>query len=173
MVILCKFTEKSSIDKVNRISPMIELTLPPIKADLHTDSSGVKIYDRLRNRYVALTPEEWVRQHFVSYLIDRKGYPPSLMANEVALELNGARRRSDTVVFSRSGSPAVIVEYKAPSVPITQSVFDQIVRYNMVMKASALMVSNGMSHYCCRIDYTTRRVIFLQEIPRYETVLAF
>lgn len=152
---------------------LVELSLPPINADLHRDISGVRIYDRLRRRYVSLTPEEWVRQHFVSYLIDHKGYPAPLMANEVSLTLNGTSRRCDTVVFDRRGCPAVIVEYKAPSVQITQKVFDQIMRYNMVLKALVLVVSNGLSHYCCRIDYENRQVVFLADIPEYRDVLTF
>lgn len=155
------------------MGPLTELSLPPIAADLYRDTSGVKIYDRLRRRYVSLTPEEWVRQHFVSYLIDHKGYPAPLMANEVALTLNGTSRRCDTVVFDREGHPAVIVEYKAPSVRITQKVFDQVVRYNMVLKALVLVVSNGLSHYCCRVDYKNRQVAFLADIPEYGEVLSF
>lgn len=146
--------------------------MPPIAAKLREDSAGTKIYDRLRRRYVALTPEEWVRQHFVEFLIVEKRYPVSLMANEVGLSLNGMSRRCDTVVFDRCGEPAVIVEYKAPTVPITQKVFDQIVRYNMVLKAGVLIVSNGLSHYCCRVDYENRQVVFLADIPDYETLLS-
>lgn len=155
------------------MGPLIELSLPPIAADVRPEASGLRIYDRLRRRYVALTPEEWVRQHFVSYLIDHKGYPAPLMANEVALTLNGTSRRCDTVVFDREGHPAVIVEYKAPSVAITQKVFDQIVRYNMTLRAGLLMVSNGLSHYCCRVDYKNRQVVFLADIPEYRDVLSF
>ncbi len=149
---------------------MIALSLPPIAAKLHEDSTGTKIYDRLRRRYVALTPEEWVRQHFVAFLITEKRYPASLMANEVGLSLNGATRRCDTVVFDRGGRPAVIVEYKAPTVSITQKVFDQIVRYNMVLRAGVLIVSNGLSHYCCRVDYKNRQVVFLADIPDFEAL---
>lgn len=137
---------------------------------MQEDSTGTRIYDRLRRRYVALTPEEWVRQHFVEFLISEKRYPASLMANEVGLSLNGTLRRCDTVVFDRGGHPAVIVEYKAPTVVITQKVFDQIVRYNMVLKAGVLIVSNGLSHYCCRVDYKNRRVEFLADIPDFETL---
>lgn len=152
---------------------MVELSLPPIKADVQRDASGVKIFDRLRRRYVALTPEEWVRQHFVAYLIDNKGYPQSLVANEIGLTLNGTSRRCDTVVFDRHGLPSAIVEYKAPSVAITQKVFDQIVRYNMVLRARVLMVSNGLAHYCCRVDYRNRRVEFLADVPDFAELIAF
>ncbi|MBQ9077337.1 MAG: type I restriction enzyme HsdR N-terminal domain-containing protein [Muribaculaceae bacterium] len=146
------------------------LNLPQYKFNIRHTSSGDKIYDRLRNKYVALTPEEWVRQHFTSYLIEHKGYPASLMANEVPLTLNGTSRRSDTVVFNRNGKPLVIIEYKACSVDISQKTFDQIVRYNMVLHAQYLIVSNGMNHYCCHIDYDSHSYSFLPEIPDYNTL---
>ncbi|WP_290383966.1 type I restriction enzyme HsdR N-terminal domain-containing protein, partial [uncultured Muribaculum sp.] len=127
----------------------------------------VKIFDRLRKKFIILTPEEWVRQHFVNYLINHKGFPESLMANEIGITLNGTRRRCDTVVFDKHGSPMVIVEYKASSIVISQSTFDQIVRYNMVLHARYLIVSNGMNHYCCRIDYDNMSYDFLKEVPDY------
>ena len=131
----------------------MELNLPSFDIRLQRDDEGVKIFDRLRKKFIILTPEEWVRQHFVNYLINHKGFPESLMANEIGITLNGTRRRCDTVVFDKHGSPMVIVEYKASSIVISQSTFDQIVRYNMVLHARYLIVSNGMNHYCCRIDY--------------------
>ncbi len=146
---------------------MLELNLPPIQPRLVNDSVGVKIFDRLRKKFVLLTPEEWVRQHFVEYMIVHKGYPEGLMGNEVALTLNGTKRRSDTVVFDRNRRPLVIVEYKAPSVKLTQEVFDQIVRYNMVLHAPLLIVSNGLRHYCCMVDYKNCQVRFLADIPEY------
>ena len=134
-------------------------------------TGGKDIYDRLRKRYVALTPEEWVRQHFVNYLIGYLGYPESFMANEVGLTLNGTRRRCDTVVYDNTLRPRVIVEYKAPSVALTERVFDQIVRYNMVLKVEYLIVSNGIRHYCCRIDYSAGTYSFLREIPEYRVIV--
>ena len=130
------------------------------------------IWDRLRERWVALTPEEWVRQHFVEWLITDKGSPAALMGNEVSLTQNGISRRCDTVIGDRTGQPLVIVEYKAPNINITQKVFDQIVRYNMVLKARYLMVSNGLVHYCCQIDYEKNSYRFLEEIPCYESLVA-
>jgi predicted type IV restriction endonuclease len=136
---------------------------------IRTNASGHReIFDRLRRRYVALTPEECVRQHFVNYLVEDLGYPMALMANEVSLEYNGVKRRCDTLVADASGDPLVIVEYKAPEVAITQQTFDQIVRYNMVLHARYLMVSNGIEHYCCRIDYSRDSYTFLQELPPYD-----
>lgn len=126
------------------------------------------IFDVLRRKYVALTPEEWVRQHFTRFLLEEKGYPQGLMANEVQVSLNGTHKRCDTVLFRRDLTARMIVEYKAPTVEITQAVFDQITRYNMVLKVDYLVVSNGMRHYCCRIDYSDRSYVFLPDIPRYE-----
>lgn len=145
----------------------MELNLPSFDIRLQRDDEGVKIFDRLRRKFIILTPEEWVRQHFVNYLINHKGFPESLMANEIGITLNGTRRRCDTVVFDKHGSPMVIVEYKASSIVISQSTFDQIVRYNMVLHARYLIVSNGMNHYCCRIDYDNMSYDFLKEVPDY------
>lgn len=125
------------------------------------------IFDRLRKRYVALTPEEWVRQNFVEYLINERQFPAALMANEVSLTQNGIKRRCDTLIANRQGQPLAIVEYKSPDVEITQQVFDQIVRYNMVLRANYLMVSNGINHYCCHIDYANNSYAFLADILSY------
>ena len=137
-------------------------------------SGAYTVFDPLRHKAVALTPEEWVRQHFVAYMVRDLGYPPSLMANEVGLRINGLSRRCDTVVW-RAGSaePLMIVEYKAPGVKISQRTFDQIVRYNMVLHARYLTISNGMTHYCCRIDYDTHTYTFLREIPDYTLCCAY
>lgn len=145
------------------------LNLPPVELCIARESDGVvRVHDRLRGYSVALTPEEWVRQHFVEMLIAKLGYPPAMMANEVGVELNGASKRCDTVVYSPHGlRPLAIVEYKAPSISLTQKVFDQIVRYNMVLRVPWLMVSNGLRHYCCRVDYDARRVAFLPDLPTY------
>lgn len=129
------------------------------------------ILDVIRRQYVALTPEEWVRQHFVHFLIEHKGYPQSLMANEVQLKLNGMSRRCDTVVYDRALRPRVIIEYKAPSVSITQRVFEQICRYNIVLQVDYLIVSNGLAHYCCKVDYANRSYTFVEDIPEYSNIL--
>lgn len=125
------------------------------------------IYDILRRKYIALTPEEWVRQHFVHYLIGHKGYPAALLGNEISLTLNGARRRCDSVLYDRTMRPRMIMEYKAPSIHITQKVFTQIYSYNVVLHVDYLIVSNGLSHYCCKLDYASRSYTFLSEIPEY------
>ncbi len=144
--------------------------MPQIK--VKTDNNGrTVIYDTLRRLWVVMTPEEFVRQQFVNHLIDQLGYPRGRMANEVALQLNGTSRRADTVLFGMDRRPLAIIEYKAPEVALTQKVFDQIVRYNMVLRARYLMVSNGRSSYCCRVDYSSGGVEFLEAIPRYEELL--
>ena len=147
------------------------LNLPEYPLKVKKNGLRLSVFDRLRKRYVALTPEEWVRQHFVEYLIEEKQFPAALMANEVSLTQNGIKRRCDTLVADREGQPLVIVEYKAPEIEITQQVFDQIVRYNMVLRARYLMVSNGMSHYCCQIDYEDNTYSFLNDIPEYAELL--
>ncbi len=145
------------------------LNLPAAQLQCKICDDGVRrVYDALRRKFVALTPEEWVRQHFVAYMSGELGYPAALMGNEVGITLNGTSRRCDTVLFSRNGLvPLMIVEYKAPHIEITQRVFDQIVRYNMVLHARWLVVSNGMRHFCCEIDYEKRGVRFLPNVPRY------
>lgn len=146
----------------------MKLNLPPYDVRVTVNASGERsIYDRLRQKYVALTPEEWVRQHFVEFMIVHRGYPASLMANEVGITLNGTKRRCDTVVFDRRGLPLTIVEYKSPEVAVTQNTFDQIVRYNMVLHARYLIVSNGLTHYCCAIDYDGHTYTFLDDVPEY------
>ena len=150
------------------INSIIRLNLPPRNFSIKLTPQGNRlIFDRLRRRFVALTPEEWVRQNFVEHLIADCGFPAGLMSNEMSLTQNGISRRCDTLVADRYGRPMVIVEYKAPSVKITQAVFDQICRYNMVLRARYLIVSNGLSHYCCRIDYEAGSYSFLPSIPHY------
>ena len=147
---------------------MTPLNLPQYNINVRTTADGTtQIFDSLRGKFLLLTPEEWVRQHFVSFLINHKEFPAGLMANEVSLTLNGTSRRSDTVVYNSSAQPLVIIEYKAPSVRITQKTFDQIVRYNMVFKAPYLIVSNGLNHYCCHIDLENHTYKFLPDIPCY------
>jgi hypothetical protein len=150
----------------------MKLNLPVAQLDIQSTDGGTKVFDSLRHKYVALTPEEFVRQNFTSYLINYLGFPAGLMANEIGITLNGTSRRCDTVVFDHSGKPLVIIEYKAPKIRISQLTFDQIVRYNITLKARYLIVSNGLQHYCCRIDYTTMRYDFLPAIPNYKELMA-
>ena len=146
---------------------MFALNLPAFDVRITQRNGKNVIFDVIRRRYVALTPEEWVRQHFTHFLLKEKGYPQGLLANEVQINLNGTRKRCDTVLYNRDLTARMIVEYKAPEIEITQKVFDQITRYNMVLKVDYLIVSNGLNHYCCHIDYNTKTYLFLPEIPHY------
>lgn len=149
---------------------MLSLNLPVFDVKIADRGGKRVIWDVIRRRYVALTPEEWVRQHFVHFLVGHKGYPASLLANEVQVQLNGTRKRCDTVLYRRDLTPCLIVEYKAPDVEITQRVFDQITRYNMVLHVDYLIVSNGLRHYCCRMNYATGSYEFLSDIPEYSNL---
>ena len=149
---------------------MQTLNLPNYPKKIFQIKGKSFIFDIVRRKNVALTPEEWVRQHFVNYLITKKKYPKERIANEVTVSLNGMSRRCDTVVYNAYLEPVVIVEYKAPSVPITQDVFEQITCYNICLKVRILMVTNGLEHYCCRLDYEDMAYSYLEEIPTYEEV---
>lgn len=149
---------------------MLSLNLPPYEIKITEREGKRQIFDPLRKSYVALTPEEWVRQHFVNYLLQYKGYPASLTANEVGITLNGMSRRCDTVIYDKSLKPRAIVEYKAPSVKITKEVFAQISRYNLVLRVDYLIISNGLQHYCCKMNYTNNSFTFMQDIPDYNTL---
>lgn len=150
-----------------KFTKMLSLNLPDFSYKIITKEGKSCIFDILRKKYVALTPEEWVRQHFIHFLTEHKNYPAGLLANEVRIVLNGTDKRCDTVLYGRDLKPRMIVEYKAPDVEITQAVFDQITRYNIVLKADYLIVTNGIRHYCCRMDYTSRSYTFLPDIPSY------
>ncbi len=147
---------------------MIELNLPTYSYQLkRADDGSVMIWDGVRRKYVVLTPEEWVRQHFIAFLTQHKHYPQGRIGNEISVSLNGMQRRCDSIVYDEYARPFMIVEYKAPHVAITQKVFDQIVRYNMVYNVPYLIVSNGMTHYCCQIDYNAKSYRYLPSIPCY------
>lgn len=148
----------------------MKLNLPAYEFQTQKDGDDISIFDRLRKKFVVLTPEENVRQHFVEYLIKERAFPAGLMNNEIAIVQNGIKRRCDTVVFDRTGEPLMIVEYKAPHVKITQEVFNQIYRYNLVLKVKYLVVTNGMVNYCCKVDYENRRCHFLPNIPLYDSL---
>ena len=146
------------------------LNLPPFEQKLSEQSGKTVVWDPIRKLRVAFTPEENVRQAFVSYLINYKGFPASHIANEQAIELNGMSRRCDSVVYDKSGQPKVIIEYKRPDVSITQKVFDQIARYNLVLHVDYLIITNGLKHYCIKMEYPTGKYVFLQDIPNYSDI---
>ncbi|MBR4534958.1 MAG: type I restriction enzyme HsdR N-terminal domain-containing protein [Bacteroidaceae bacterium] len=144
------------------------LNLPAAPLQFGEKGGWPTVFDSLRRRFVRLTPEEWVRQHFTSYLIREKGYPAGLLGNEVSLTLNGMARRCDSVLYGLDGQPRMIVEYKAPTVPLTQKVFDQIYRYNLVMRVEWLVISNGLQHVCCHLDIAAGTYEFVPQVPAYE-----
>jgi hypothetical protein len=146
---------------------MIALNLPVYSFQVKNNQGRMVIFDRLRRRFVALTPEEWVRQHVVEFLISEKGFPAALMANEITLRRNGMNKRCDTVVYNHDSDPLLIAEFKAPEVRINQQTFDQIARYNMILRVSYLLISNGLQHYCCFIDYIDQKITYLPEIPSF------
>ena len=148
----------------------MQLNLPEHQFKIKKTPQGLTIFDILRDKFVSLTPEEWVRQNFVAFLINHKHYPKALMGNEISLTQNGIKRRCDTLVADYEGNNLMIIEYKAPNIEITQKVFDQIVRYNMEIQAKYLIVSNGLQHYCCLIDYENKDYTFLPDIPNYDTL---
>ena len=150
---------------------MYELNLPKYGIKIANENGHLTIFDVLRRKYVALTPEEWVRQHFVHYLIGHKGYPQTLMANEIQLAIGNKKLRCDSVLYDRSLKPRMIIEYKAPTVNITQKVFDQITVYNMLLHVDYLVVSNGIKHYCCQMDYDNQKYLFLEDIPDYQEII--
>ena len=149
---------------------MLALNLPAFEVKMKDEGAKKLIFDVIRRKYVALTPEEWVRQHFVHYLIEQLGYPQELLANEVEVSLNGTSKRCDTVLYDRDLQARMIVEYKAADVNISQKVFNQIMRYNMVLRVQYLIVSNGLEHYCCKLDYSNNSYEFLSEIPSYDSL---
>jgi hypothetical protein len=146
---------------------MFELNLPPCKVKFQKGAKSILIWDCLRKKYVALTPEEWVRQHFINYLITEKAYPAALIANEKQIMLNNLLRRCDSIVYDRHAAPLMIIEYKSPEVRISQDVFDQIARYNIALRVRYLVVSNGIQHYCCKMNYDDQSYRYLENIPSY------
>ncbi len=149
---------------------MTPLNLPPFSVKTKVENEKTYIFDALRRKYVMLTPEEWVRQHFVHYLITCLGYPPAMIANEVELQIGQKRLRCDSILYGHQAQPRMIIEYKAPTIPLTQKVFDQISVYNLLLHVDYLIVSNGMRHICCKMDYEHQNYIFLQDIPKYENI---
>ena len=149
---------------------MKELDLPSFDIKLRGTKERPEVFDFLRKRFVALTPEEWVRQHFVHWLVTEKGYPKGLMANEVALQCGDKVLRCDSIVYDKEAHPQIICEYKAPTVSLSQQVFSQISAYNLLLHVDYLVISNGLQHYCCKMDYERQSFHFLSDIPSYEAL---
>jgi len=131
-----------------------------------------EIYDPVRKRYFVLTPEEWVRQHVIAYLLLEKQVPINLIAVEKTLKINNLTKRFDVVVFNRNARPLMLIECKAPGIRVSESVFDQAARYNMSLKAGLFLITNGIEHYCCRIDFENSLYVFMNEIPLFQEMVA-
>ena len=157
--------------KLSKITKMIRLNLPEYEINVVERDGKRMIFDFLRRKYVALTPEEWVRQHFTHFLVSQKGYPKTLLANEAQLQIGDKHLRCDTVLYNKEMQPLMIVEYKAPQIQLQQKTFDQIAAYNLLLHADFLVVSNGLQHYCCQMVYEQRTYRFLTEIPDYSTLI--
>ncbi len=146
---------------------MQKLNLTEYKIKVRKTDTTFEIFDRFRKKYVVLTPEEWVRQNFLLYLVFEKNVPETLIVVEKSLTVNNLQKRCDIVIYDKSTKPKIIVECKAANVKITQDTFDQIIRYNMTLKVDYLIVTNGLTHYCCFMDYKNNQYSFLQQIPEY------
>ncbi|SHG25093.1 Type I restriction enzyme R protein N terminus (HSDR_N) [Flavobacterium segetis] len=147
---------------------MQQLNFPNYQFRFKNSENKVAIFDQIRKKFIILTPEEWVRQHVIQFLLIDKNYPISLINVEKVLKVNGLRKRYDVVVYNPDGSIFILIECKAPEIKTSQSTFDQIARYNMSMKAHYLMVTNGLNHYFCQMDYENEKYQFLTDLPLYK-----
>jgi len=150
---------------------MQTLNLPGVALRIRNKGEKQEVFDSVRKKFITLTPEEWVRQHFIHYLTDYRNVPRSLIAVETSLHYHRLKKRSDIVVYGKDGSPCLIVECKAPEVTVTQAVFDQVAMYNMALKVPYLAVTNGMEHFACYIDHEKQKYHFLKEIPEYKDLV--
>lgn len=148
---------------------MQKLNFPDYTFRFKNSENKVAIFDEIRKKFIILTPEEWVRQHVVKYILEQKMYPKSHVNVEKIVKVNGLTKRYDVVIFNPDGSIFLLVECKAPGVTISQSTFDQIARYNMSLKAVHMMVTNGLNHYFCQMDYEQEKYFFLQDLPEYKS----
>ena len=147
------------------------LNLPEYKFRLRNNPEGkTEVFDTIRKRYYILTPEEWVRQNFIQYLIQEKQFPASLMAVEKGLKLNGMQKRTDIVQYNKQGRPVLIVECKAPEIKLSQDTFDQAARYNMTLQVDYLIITNGLEHFACKMNYTEHKIQCLKEIPTFKEI---
>ena len=146
---------------------MKKLNFPVYSFRFKNSENKVSIFDEIRKKFILLTPEEWVRQHVVQFLLQDKKYPKSYINVEKLIKINDLSKRYDGVVFQPNGEIFLLIECKAPEVPITQQTFDQIARYNLVLKAKYLMVTNGLNHYFCQMDFENEKYVFLKELPEY------
>jgi hypothetical protein len=144
---------------------MQKLNLPEFEFKVKSEGKVMQIYDPLRKKWIVLTPEEWVRQNFVRFLTEIKSYSSARMVIEKTLNINRMKKRCDALYYDANGKPQVLIECKAPEVKITQRTFDQIARYNSILNVPFLVVTNGLEHYCCTMDFDNEQYHFLKEIP--------
>lgn len=145
------------------------LNFPAYIFRFKNSENKVAIFDDIRKKFIVITPEEWVRQNVVQFLLQEKKYPKSLINVEKVLKINGLSKRYDIVVFNNDGSIFILIECKAPDIKISQTTFDQIARYNLTLKAEYLMVTNGLKHYFCKMDYKSEKYQFLESLPEFQT----
>ena|SRR5271157_4649772 len=150
---------------------MQTLNLPVAELRIRDNRGKQEVFDSIRKKFVVLTPEEWVRQHFINYLTGHRDVPCSLIAVETSLHYHRLKKRSDILVYGRDGTPRLIVECKSPEVQVTQAVFDQVAMYNRELKVPYLAVTNGMVHFACHIDHASGKIVFLKEIPIYDQMV--
>lgn len=146
---------------------MLQLNLPSYNFKIKKEKEKDFIFDVFRNKYIKLTSEEWVRQNMLMYLINEKGYPKSLIAVEKSLSIGGKNLRFDALVYDNTGSPMVLIEFKAPNVELTQEVFDQVAVYNFRLKVPYLLLSNGLVHHFCKVDFEQYKYLFSEIIPEF------
>lgn len=149
---------------------MNKLNLPPYAIALDRQDETLKVWDDLRRKWVRLTPEEWVRQHFIHFLIDHLGYPAQLLGNEVGLRLGGSKLRVDSILYDTQLRPKMLIEYKAPSVALSQQVLEQALRYNYKLEVPYLILSNGLEHVAYHINYKDHSYTVLDHIPHYKDI---
>ena len=148
---------------------MQKLNFPKYNFRFKSNENKTLIFDIIRKKFVILTPEEWVRQHTLHFLITEKKYPVSYINVEKQLLLNDSVKRYDIVIFKNDGDVEIIIECKAPSISINQVTFDQIARYNLALNSNLLMVTNGLTHYFCKMDFENKKYLFLHDLPLYDS----
>ena len=147
---------------------MQKLNFPTYTFRFKNSENKVSIFDEIRKKFVILTPEEWVRQNVVRFLLEEKKYPKSYINVEKIIKVNSLTKRYDIVVFKPNGKIFLLIECKAPEIPIAQNTFDQIARYNMILVSEYLMVTNGLNHYFCKMDLENEKYLFLKELPEFQ-----
>jgi type I site-specific restriction endonuclease len=150
---------------------MLQLNLPQYSFRIKKQNEKLVIFDSQRKRYVVLTPEEWVRQNFIRFLIEEKGYPAAYLAIEKQLNMNGMKKRCDAILYNEHAQPFLIIELKAPNVAISQATFDQVAVYNAKLKVDFFIISNGIEHFCCKVNSETARYEFFSEIPNFNQII--